>query len=88
MSTRRIRSEDNPQPKPHPDAIKFLVVEAMQHAQTMKLIFDADESCDRKMFRLSKEEYRDVFRRTTVVERLHQKYRSQIKGMISKGSAA
>ena len=76
MSTHRPHSPDNSYPKPHPDAIKFLAMHAMQHAQEMKLIFDVDGvttpgslNLYRNMFGLRKEERRDVFQRTTALER-------------------
>jgi hypothetical protein len=77
MSTHRPHSSENSCPKPNPDAIKFLAMHAMQHAQEMKLIFDADgvitpgaENLYRNMFGLRKEERRDVFQRMTALERL------------------
>jgi hypothetical protein len=76
ISTHRPHSSENSYPKPHPDAIKFLAMHAMQHAQEMKLIFDADgvttpgsENLYRNMFGLRKEERRDVFQRITALER-------------------
>jgi hypothetical protein len=76
MSTYRPHFVTNLYPKPHPDAIKLLAMHAMQHAQEMNLIFDADgvttpgsEILYRDMFGLRKEERRDVFQRTTALER-------------------
>jgi len=76
MSTYRPHFGTSPYPRPHPDAIKFLAMHAMQHAQEMNLIFDADgvttpgsEILYRDMFGLRKEERRDVFQRTTALER-------------------
>jgi len=76
MSTYRPHSSKNGYPKPDPDAIKFLAMHAMQHAQEMKLIFDVDgvttpgsENLYRNMFGLRKEERRDVFQRITALER-------------------
>ncbi|QNI32540.1 hypothetical protein H7849_00455 [Alloacidobacterium dinghuense] len=84
MSTHRISSLDGSIQKPHPDAIKLLAVQAMHHAQEMSLIFDADgvttpgtENLYRNMFGLKGEERRDIFQRTTALERLRQKYKSQ-----------
>lgn len=75
MST--YRPGDGSSPKPHPDAIKLLAMRAMQHAQDMNLIFDADgvttpgsDHLYRNMFGLRKEECRDVFQRTAGFERL------------------
>jgi hypothetical protein len=80
MSTYRPHSPDNRNPKPHPDAIKVLAMHAMQHAQDMKIIFDADgvttpgsDHLYRNMFGLRKEVRRDVFQRTTSLERLVRK---------------
>ena len=42
LSTYRIASADNSNAKPHPDATKLLAVKAMEDAQAMNLIFDAD----------------------------------------------
>lgn len=76
MSTHRLDCSENLYPKPNPDAIKFLAVHAMQHAQEMNLVFDADgvtthgsEHLYRNMFGLQKEECRDVFQRKTALER-------------------
>jgi hypothetical protein len=76
MSTCRPHFATNLYPKPHPDAIKFLAMHAIQHAQEMNLVFDADgvttpgsEILYRDMFGLRKEQRRDVFQRTTALER-------------------
>jgi hypothetical protein len=89
LSTYRIRSAENRDTKPHPDAIKLLAVKAMEHAQAMDLIFDADgaatpgaENLYRNMFGLRQEQRRDVFQRATILERLYQKYRQQFKALI------
>jgi hypothetical protein len=42
MSTYRTADNLNTEPRPHPDAVKLLAMHAMQHAQDMGLIFDAD----------------------------------------------
>lgn len=77
MSTYRPVTINPAYPKPHPDAIKFLAMRAMEHAQEMNLIFDADgvttpgsENLYRQMFGLRKEVRRDVFQRVTVLERV------------------
>jgi hypothetical protein len=86
LSTCRVPSTDSSQPKPHPDAIKLLGMKAMEHAQAMKLIFDADgitspgsENLYRNMFGLREKEIRDIFKRTTAAERLFQKCRKRIR---------
>jgi hypothetical protein len=88
LSTYRIASADNSNAKPHPDATKLLAVKAMEHAQAMNLIFDADGVATpgaanfyRNMFGLSEELCRDVFQRETVFERLYQRYRQQFKAV-------
>jgi hypothetical protein len=80
MSTYRPPSADRAHPKPHPDAIKFLAMHAMEDAQRMNLIFDADgvttpgsEHLYRNMFGLREEARRDIFQRTTALERIVKK---------------
>lgn len=79
LSTRRISDANSSHPKPHPDAIKMLAMKVLEHAQDMKLIFDADgvttlgtENLYRNMFGLREREVCDIFNRTTVAERLYQ----------------
>ncbi len=86
LSTYRIRSADNSDAKPHPDATKLLAVKVMEDAQAMNLIFDADgvaspgaENLYSNVFGLKHEQCRDVFQRATILERLRQKYRQQLK---------
>ena len=90
LSTHRIASADNSNAKPHPDATKLLVVRAMEDAEAMNLIFDADgvatpgaENFYRNMFGLRMEQRRDVFQRETILERFYQRYRQQFKAMIA-----
>jgi hypothetical protein len=82
LSTHRIASQNNSNPKPHPDATKLLAVTAMEDAQAMNLIFDADgvatpgaDNFYRNMFGLSNVQPRDVFQRKTMLERFYQRYR-------------
>ena len=82
LSTYRIRSADNSDVEPHPDATKLLPVKAMEDAQAMNLIFDADgvtgpgaENLYRNIFGLRQEQHRDVFQRATIMERFRQKLR-------------
>ena len=89
LSTHRIASADNSNARPHPDATKLLAVRAMEDAQAMNLIFDADgvvtpgaENLYRNMFGLSKEQRRDIFQRETILERFYQRYRQQFKAAI------
>jgi hypothetical protein len=93
MSTHRPYSSENLYPKPHPDAIKFLAMHAMQHAQQMELIFDADgvttpgsANLYRNMFGLRREERRDVFQRTTALERLVRNVVRKSKRWLSKAA--
>ncbi len=93
MSTHRPHSLENSYSKPHPDAIKFLAMHAMQHAQEMKLIFDADgvttpgsENLYRNMFGLRKEERRDVFQRMTAWERFIRNVIRQSKRWLPKAA--
>ena len=88
LSTHRIASPDNSNAKPHPDATKLLAVRAMEAAQAMNLIFDADgvatpgaDNLYRNMFGLRKEERRDVFQRETLLERFYQRCRQQFKAV-------
>ncbi|MEA2262506.1 MAG: hypothetical protein QOJ51_5331 [Acidobacteriaceae bacterium] len=90
LSTYRIASADNSNAKPHPDATKLLAVRAMEDAQAMNLIFDADgvttpgaENFYRNMFGLSNEQRRDVFQRETILERFYQRCRQQFKAVIA-----
>ncbi|HEY3991057.1 MAG TPA: hypothetical protein VGM02_17290 [Acidobacteriaceae bacterium] len=86
LSTHRIASADDSHAKPHPDATKLLAVRAMEDAQAMNLIFDADgvatpgaDNFYRNMFGLSTEQRRDVFQRETRLERFCLRLRQQFK---------
>ena len=90
LSTHRIASADNSNAKPHPDATKLLVVRAMEDAQAMNLIFDADgvatpgaENFYRNMFGLRTEQRRDIFQRQTKFERFYQRYLQQFEAVIA-----
>lgn len=91
LSTLGLPSADNSHTKPHPDAIKLLAVRAMEDAQAMNLVFDADgvttsgtENLYRNMFGLREEQCRDVFYRATMLESLHQRCRQQFKSIFAK----
>jgi len=93
LSTPRIPSANGSNAKPHPDATKLLAVRAMEDAQAMNLVFDTDgvttpgsEILYRTMLGLREEQYRDVFKRTTIWERLHQKSRRQFRSMFAKSN--
>ena len=84
LSTHRIASEKE-MCKPHPDAVKLLLFTAMEHAQAMNLVFDADgvvtpgaDHLYRKILGLKIEERRDVFRRLNALERLYQGSRTRL----------
>jgi hypothetical protein len=86
LSTHRSVSEGDAGNKPHPDAVKLLMVNAMEHAQSMNLIFDADgvvsagaDHLYRSILGLRMEERRDVFRRASTLGRIYEK--SRIKWM-------
>jgi hypothetical protein len=76
MMTHR-RTAKNLDNKPHPDAIKLLIVKATEHARNLGLTFDVDGSNTLGSERLYKEilkipcvEYRDVYERATGLSRL------------------
>lgn len=77
MSTRRVATKDYPA-KPHPDAIKLLVVNAMAHAQTLGLTFDIDGVSTKgrnhfyeQILALKQNvEHRDIFTRSTWLYKL------------------
>jgi hypothetical protein len=79
MLTRR--RDADPGGKPHPDAVKLLVVKVMEHARSLGLIFDADgvastgsgEFYDR-ILKIPNMEIRDVYERLTFPNRLARKY--------------
>ena len=82
LSTRRVACGEDPGDKPHPDAVKLLVVKAMEHAQAMNLTFDADgvatpgaNNLYHNVLGLRNQQQRDVFERKNILERLYQKSR-------------
>lgn len=94
LSTHRTASAENVSDKPHPDAVKLLMVTAMEHAQAMNLIFDADgvvspgaDHLYRSILGLSTVERRDVFRRSSTLERIYQKSRISLLQRISTSPA-
>lgn len=91
LSTNRPRPVESANPDPHPDAIKLLALRAMEDAQEMNLVFDADgvtspgtQTLYRNMFGLREELRRDVFQRLTFLAQLHQKYRPHLKTLIAR----
>jgi hypothetical protein len=88
MSTRRRHVENSPHQKPHPDAIKVLIVNAMAHARDLGLTFDADgvstpgaKTLYSEILRIPNEEYRDVFERLTKYARWYRVHLPGIKKM-------
>jgi hypothetical protein len=86
LSTHRVASAEDTAGKPHPDAVKLLLIKAMEHAQEMNLVFDADgvvtpgaEHLYRNILGLRIEERRDVFRRLNPLERIYQRSRLRFK---------
>ena len=81
--------------KPHPDAVKLLLVNAMEHAQSMGLVFDADgvvtpgaDHLYRTLLGFRIEERRDVFRRLSTLERIYQRSRLKwVQGRSDPGPA-
>jgi hypothetical protein len=85
LSTHRVAAEGDQKPRPQPDAVKLLAVQAMEHAQAMNLIFDADgvvtpgaDHLYRNILGVENQERRDVFKRSNVLDRLYQKYRKEL----------
>jgi hypothetical protein len=79
------------QAKPHPDAIKLLALRAMEHAQAMGLIFDADgvatpgaDHLYRDIFGLQIEQRRDIFERVNILDRLYTKCREEFRSIASR----
>ena len=90
MLTRRCYSTDSPHKKPHGDATKLLIAEAISHAREMGLTFDADgvttpgtEQLYRDNLRIPHKQYRDVFDRPTRLYRLFQKHRRQFERFVA-----
>ena len=90
LSSLRASSKENQGSNPHPDAIKLLAFEAMEHARAMNLTFDADgvatpgaENLYRNMFGLRTEQHRDVFQRENMLERFYQQYRQKFRTMVA-----
>ncbi len=90
MSTRRRHLCCSQQKPPHPDAIKLLVMNAMHHAQSLGLIFDADgvtspgsDHLYKQIFGLKEEEARDVFTRSALLPRLCEKYRPAYRKIVA-----
>jgi hypothetical protein len=85
LTTRR-RPSDNSSDKPHPDAIKLLIVKATEHAQNLGLTFDVDgviaqghEKLYKEILKVPNMELRDVFDRARGLTRLFVIYRRKIK---------
>lgn len=90
LSTRRRHLPSGQQKPPHPDAIKLLAMNAMHHAQSLGLIFDADgvtspgsDHLYRKIFGLKEEEARDVFSRPALLLQLGERYRPAFRKVVA-----
>jgi hypothetical protein len=77
------RRDAGPGGKPHPDAVKLLVVKAMKHARSLGLIFDSDGVGSagsgefyEKILKIPNMEIRDVYKRNTFPARLVKEYPS------------
>ena len=95
LSTHRVACGDDSIPKPHPDAIKLLVLQAVQHAQAMGLIFDADgvatpgaDHLYHHILGLRKELRRDVFERINVFDRLYRRCSKGLRRIASRSGTA
>lgn len=95
LSTSRAALGEDPGSRPHPDAIKLLVFQAIEHAQTMGLIFDADgvatpgaDHLYHHILGLRKELRRDVFERINIVDRLYKKCSRGFKRIASRTATA
>jgi hypothetical protein len=82
MSTVRGNPGTGQAPKPHKDALKALVLNAMQHAKSLNLVFDTDGSSTLGAAHLYKHilqiqgfEIRDIFLRMTPIVGLYEKIR-------------
>lgn len=85
LSTHRVQGTQENGCKPHPDAVKLLLVNAMEHAQSLGLVFDADgvvtpgaDHLYRTLLGFRIEERRDVFLRLSTLERIYQKSRQKL----------
>jgi hypothetical protein len=104
MSTRRRHSQESPCDKPHPDAIKLLIVNAMAHAKSLNLLFDVcgfntpgAQKLYKELLRVPNEENRDLFERLTIFLRLYRTIKRRLvkltafqraKGMIRRAAMA
>jgi len=77
------RRDAGPGGKPHPDAVKLLVVKAMEHARSLGLIFDSDGVGSggsvefyEKILKIPNMEIRDVYERPTFLNGLAKEYPS------------
>jgi hypothetical protein len=82
MTTRRRASASDSVAKPHSDAIKFLVLAATEHAQSLNLVFDVDGATTegarnlyRDILKFPRVESRDVFIRDTRIYSVYKRIR-------------
>jgi hypothetical protein len=86
LSSRRVPSDYSSQDKPHPDAIKLLIIKATEHAQSLGRIFDVagfatqgQKKLYREILKVPNKEFLDVFDRTAGLARLFVICRPKIK---------
>jgi hypothetical protein len=82
MSSHRLNFPGSTDCKPHKDAAKVLILDAMQQAHSLGLIFDTDgvnsagtEHMYRDILKLARADTRHVFRRMSRFVALYEKYR-------------
>jgi hypothetical protein len=78
MLTYRTADPQDGQDKPHPDGVKYLIVEAATYARSRALIFDTNglfsagsEHLYRKVLKIRTTEHRDVYERRTLSAQLY-----------------
>jgi hypothetical protein len=91
MSTRRLPAADETCDRPHPDAIKLLIIHAMAHAHALGLTFDADgvqtpgaTTLYRDILRIPNQEFRDVFERVPSLVRRHNRLVGAVKRTLAR----
>jgi hypothetical protein len=90
MSTRKRRSIEHPEWKPNADAVKLLIVHAMEHARSMGLVFDADgvtelgtETLYRDILKMPELEHRYLLKREFGLYTLYMAFKSRIATLIA-----
>lgn len=90
MSTRKRIWSGHPEWKPNADAVKLLMVHAMEHARSMGLVFDADgvtdpgtETLYRDILKMPQLEHRYVLRREFGLYRRYMAIKPKIETLIA-----